>query len=195
MTGFMRHTRSPKRVPTAVQTFMSPLGGPVEIRSYGENDFFNRAPTETLRVIQGVQNSFWGMASVAGAPAMQVVFRGHVTDMSGKENRVVRADISKPPTHAMMLLLHNNHDARRPQVLEARECAGIDASFFVQPVVGVDGKPWRATVIFVDQYGNAHKIRNCVFRSLNANITPQPKEPEEFPYEMADPIERESFRF
>jgi hypothetical protein len=38
--------------------------------------------------------------------------------------------------------------------------------FFVNPVVAETGKPWITTVIFVDQYGNRHKIKNCTFRGI-----------------------------
>jgi len=123
-------------------------------------------PTETLRIVQDVQQSHWGLGSSAGTPSMQVVFNGHVTDISGRLNKVLRVDIPKPPTPAMMLLLHHNHDARRPQALQPFENTGIDVMFFVQPVVAEKGKPWKATLIFTDQYGNQHKLRNCVFRSL-----------------------------
>jgi hypothetical protein len=120
---------------------------------------------------------------------MQVVFDGYVTDISGKENRVLRVEIPKPASDARMLL-HSNHDGRRPQVLSPNECAEFRVCFFVQPVVAKTGQPWRSTVIFIDQYGNRHKVRRCVFRSI-VIVPPQVKEPEEYPYEIADPIEKE----
>lgn len=123
-------------------------------------------PKETLRIVQNVQTSFWALGGSEGTPTMQVVFEGHVTDISGKTNRVLRADIPKPLTHAINLLLSNNHDARRPQVLRPYECTELHAMFFVQPVVAVKGRPWHSSLVFIDQYGNRHKIKNCVFMAL-----------------------------
>jgi hypothetical protein len=133
-------------------------------------------PSETLRIVQDVQQSFWALGSFSGIPATQVVFEGHVTDISGATNRVLRVDIPKPLTHATMILLSDNHDTRRQQVLRAHECTGIHAMFFVQPVVGEKGKPWQTPLIFIDQYGNQHKIKNCVFRPIPPVDTAQPKE-------------------
>lgn len=148
-------------------------------------------PTETLRMVQDVHSSFWGLGSVGGVPAMQVVLDGHVTDISGNPNRILSVEIPKPLTHADMVLLSNGHDARRPQILAPHECAEIRVCFFLQPVVGEKGKSWKSPVILVDQYGNRHKIKNCVFRSLVVDKPEPPKDPEEYPYEMADPIEKE----
>jgi hypothetical protein len=105
---------------------------------------------------------------------MQVVFDGHVTDISGSTNRVLRAEIPKPLTEALMLLLSDNHDARRPQVLSPHECTELHASFFVQPVVAEEGKPWQTPIIFIDKYGNRHNIKDCVFRSTVAGFVGLP---------------------
>jgi hypothetical protein len=149
-------------------------------------------PTETIRLVQNVHNSFWsGNARIGDTPAMQVSFDGYVTDISGRSIRILRAEVPKPRTEASMLLISNDHDARRPQTLEPYESADIHASFFVQPVVGEKGKPWRSAVIFIDQYGNRHKVKNAVFRPMETSQPSAPKEREEFPYEIADPIEKE----
>ena len=67
-------------------------------------------PSETLRIVQNFNRSSWGYGSVSGNPAMQVMFEGDVTDLSGKLNKVLRAEIPKPLTHALMLALHDNCD-------------------------------------------------------------------------------------
>jgi len=146
---------------------------------------------ETLRVVQDVRSSFWGLGSVGHIPAMQVCFDAHVTDISGKPNRILGAEILKPLTHADIVSISNNHDARRPQVLNPHETAELRVSFFVQPVVAVTGKEWRSTVILIDQHGNRHQLKNCLFRSIKSGKPPEPKDPEEHPFSIADPIEKE----
>lgn len=125
-----------------------------------------RPKVETIRVVQDMRSSCWGLAAVEGAPAMQIVFDAHVTDISGKPNRILRAEIAKPLTHAHMASISTNHDARRPQVLNPYETAELRALFFLKPVVGVNTKPWRATIVLIDQYGNRHAIKDCVFKAM-----------------------------
>jgi hypothetical protein len=149
-------------------------------------------PTETLRIIQNVRNSFWsGSARIGDIPAMQVSFDGYATEISGRSIKILRAELPKPRTEASVVLISNDHDARRPQVLEPHESAEIHASFFVQPVMGEKGKPWRSAVIFIDQYGNRHRVKSAEFRPMETNQPPPPKEREEFPYEISDRVEKE----
>jgi len=78
-----------------------------------------------------------------------------------------RVEIPKPLTHATLVTLgDDDHSAKRPQGLAPDENAGISVMFFVQPVVAESGKPWKTTLIFIDQYGNRHRVKNCVFRGL-----------------------------
>jgi hypothetical protein len=123
-------------------------------------------PTETLRIVQDIQQSHWGLGSSAGTPSMMVVFQGHVTDISGRMNRVLRAEIPKPLTYATTLDIHDDYDARREQVLAPFESTDISAMFFVQSVVAEAGKSCKTTLVFIDQYNNPHKVKNCVFRGL-----------------------------
>jgi hypothetical protein len=98
---------------------------------------------------------------------MQVVFEGHVTDISGKWNKVLGVEIPKPLTQATVVTLgDDDHRTKRPQGLAPFESAGISVMFFVQPVVAEGGKRWETTLIFIDQYNNRHKVKNCVFRGL-----------------------------
>jgi hypothetical protein len=147
-------------------------------------------PSETLRIVQDVNPSYWGEGRIGQTPATQVTMDGHVTNISEQPIRILRADIPKPLTHADIILISNHHDARRPQVLKPNECAEIRVGFFITPVVTEKDKPWRTPIIFIDQYGNRHKV-SCLFKPLPTAGPQQPKEPEEFPYEIADPLEKE----
>jgi hypothetical protein len=89
-----------------------------------------------------------------------VVFDGHVTDISGRANQILRALIQTLLTDAQMVVLSDNHDATRPQTLSPNECVGLRVIFFVQSTVGEKGQPWHGTLLFVDLYGNRHKVAN-----------------------------------
>jgi hypothetical protein len=123
-------------------------------------------PSESLRIVQNIHQSHWGVGSSAGIPSMMVIFEGHVTDISGRPNQVLKAEIPNPLCHSSTVMLGEKSGKRHPSVLAPGECTGIQALFFVQPVVGEVGKPWHSTLIFIDKYGNRHKVKNCVFRGL-----------------------------
>ena len=120
-----------------------------------------------------LRGHFHVYGSTHGNPAMQVVFQGHVTDISGRPNRVLRAGIPNPLTDALMLLVGDHPNVSRPQVLGPHECTGLHAMFLVQPVVGKEGQPWQSPVIFIDQYCNRHKAKKCVFKSMTAKQPPE----------------------
>ena len=149
-------------------------------------------PSETIRVVQDLNGSWWfGGAKLGDTPVLQVVFRGHVTGISGRPVRVLRGIITNPPTVAHYVSLCEGHDCRRPQVLAPHKFADIHATFFVNIAPPKPGISWRSSVVFTDQYGNGHKVKNCEFKAMISDTPPPPAEPEEFGYQIADPVEKE----
>ena len=149
-------------------------------------------PRETLRIVQDTRTSFSGPARRGETPLTQVNFDGHVTNISDKPVRILGVDIVKPAATADMAVISNNHDGRRPQVLSPGECAELRVCLFVEPPIADNDKPWRCSLIFIDQYGNKHKVKNCVFSPLPKPAKPAEfQEPQEYSYEIADPIEKE----
>jgi hypothetical protein len=72
------------------------------------------------------------------------------------------------------------------------ETRNASFDFWVYPPVVKPIEPFIAhSVVFTDQFGNRHKVKRIRFRSTAADTLPRPKEPEEFPYEIVDPIEKE----
>jgi hypothetical protein len=65
-----------------------------------------------------------------------------------------------------LALSDHNVARRRDEGLEPFENTDVYAIFFVQPVVAEAGNPWKTSLIFIDQYNNRHKIKECVFRGL-----------------------------
>lgn len=149
-------------------------------------------PSETIRVVQNLNGSWWAAGAKLGDKSLlQVVFYGHVTEISGRPVRVLRSEIPNPPTVGDMVSLGDGYDGRRPQVLEPHESAEIHTSFFVDTAPPKAGTPWKSSVVFIDQYGNRHKSKHCEFRSVNPDTATPPPEPEEFAYQIADPVEKE----
>jgi hypothetical protein len=148
-------------------------------------------PSETIRVVQNPNGSWWASgAKVEDKPVLQVAFYGHITEVSGLPVRVVRSEIPKPLTAGARVSIGKGYDCRRSQVLGPNESADLHADFFVDTPPPKAGTPWRSSVVFVDQYGNRHTVKRCVFGAMVPG-TPPPPEPEEFAYQIADPVEKE----
>src|ERR1700694_1268473 len=73
-----------------------------------------------------------------------------------------------------------------------KESRDVSFDFWITPPIKMATEEFRPhSVAFLDQLGNRHILRHVKFESMVARMRPQPKEPEEFPYEIADPIEKE----
>ena len=130
-------------------------------------------PRETLRIVQSHDwiASYWSVGSFAGPSETQVVFEGYVTNISGKQNRILGVEIANPLTRSSTLTLTHGHlTSGPPQALSPNECVQIHAVFSVKQVVGEPGKSWKTTLVFRDQYNNRHKLKNCVFRAFPSSV-------------------------
>ena len=116
----------------------------------------------TLQIAQNDQQCFWA----SGGKTVQVSFNGHVTNLTDETNKVTRVEIQKPPTQAGTISLSNNHDARRPQILNPHETADLHVTLFMKPVATKKGEQLKISLIFVDQHGNQHTLKNCIFKSV-----------------------------
>jgi len=82
-------------------------------------------PRETLRIVQSHDSiaSYWSVGSFAGPPETQVVFEGYVTNISGKQNRILGVEIANPLTRSSILTLTHGHlTSGPPQALSPNEC-------------------------------------------------------------------------
>ena len=94
-----------------------------------------------------------------------------MTNISGKQNRILGVEIPNPLTRTSMLTLTRDHlTSGPPQALSPNECAEIHAVFSVKQAVGEPGKSWKTSLVFIDQYNNRHKLKNCVFRALPFSV-------------------------
>jgi hypothetical protein len=128
---------------------------------------------ETLRIVQSHDSiaSYWSVGSFAGPPETQVVFEGYVTNISGKQNRILGVEIPAPLTRTSTLTLTRDHlTSGPPQALSPNECVEIHVVFSVKQAVGAPGKSWKTSLVFIDQHNNRHKLKNCIFRALPSSF-------------------------
>jgi len=150
-----------------------------------------KVPRETIRILPQMRGCWWGNGSVAGKPAMQVVGRWHVTNITGDNVRLLGARLLKPKTEGHVLTRHPQENIYGSYPILPGETTEVDSDFWVIPPMRKEGEDFKTSVVLIDQYGNEHKIKNVIFAG------PKPKEPkkEETPSEpihsIADPIEKE----
>ncbi len=72
------------------------------------------------------------------------------------------------------------------------ESRDVTFDFWLVPPVRKSAEDFKVrAVVFIDQFGSKHPLEYIVFRSRAKEILPQPRQPEEFPYQISDPIEKE----
>src|SRR5262249_46690167 len=112
---------------------------------------------------------WWHMGSQGGQPAMQIVGDLNVTNISKYGVFVMGARLRKPRATGWAIVRGKDSDVygtRHP--IPAGSVSDLRFSFFVQPAVEREGKPFRAAVAIVDQFGNEHWLKGLKFRYLGS---------------------------
>jgi hypothetical protein len=126
----------------------------------------SHVPQETMRVVQQKNESWWSDGSSGTKPIMLVYFAGSITEIAGKQIRVVAAELSEPPQPAGTVEICNGHNCQRPQFLRPHETADLLVTFIISPVSNLEADgTWRSSITLIDQFGNRHELLDCVFKS------------------------------
>ena len=153
--------------------------------------FKPKVPRETIRVLPQIQGCWWGNGSVSGKPAMQVVGKWHVTNITGDNVLLLGVKTLKPRTEGHVFTRHPRENIYGSYPILPGETTEVSSDFWIVPPMRKEGEDLKTTVVLIDQYGNEHKIKNVVFKG------PKPKEPrkEEPPseplYAITDSLEKE----
>jgi len=104
------------------------------------------------------------MGSMGGQPAMQIVGDLNVTNISKYEVIVMGAKLRKPKAvgHARVLAQDSNMYSQK-HIIPQGGVSDLRFDFFVQPPVSEEGKPFKADVAIIDQFGNEHWLKGLKF--------------------------------
>lgn len=123
-------------------------------------------PRKTLILIPVARQNalWWHMGSMDGQPAMQIVGDLNVTNISKYGVFVMGARLRKPKAigHALVRA-HNSNTYDTKHVVPQGGVSDLSFDFFVQPPVREKGKPFKADVAIVDQFGNEHWLKDLEF--------------------------------
>ena len=149
-------------------------------------------PRETLRLVPQLHQTWWALGSIADKPAMQTVSHWTATNIIDVPVHIARAYLVRPKTEALMVVVRQQRgNMYGHYAIEPHSTTEVAADFWIVPPVKKEGQDFTGTVVFIDQFGNEHKVKRVVFRG------PKPKEPKpegpskESIHAIQDPIEKE----
>jgi hypothetical protein len=169
-----------------------------EIQKRKKHDGFS-VPIETLRLAAKPEgNCWWSMGKKGDEPTMQIVGRMFATNISSVPVRLPQIELrygflGRKRESGMVMVSRGLHENMYGMYdIPPGETRDASFDFWVYPPVAKPDEHFTAhSIVFLDQFGNRHKVKRVQFRSMVADHPPKPKEPEEFPYAIPDPVERE----
>lgn len=156
-------------------------------------------PTTTLQLTELPEgNCWWHMGKKGDEPVMQVVGRMLVTNIASVPVRIPRAELrygffGRKRVSGMVMVSRQLHENMYGMYdIAPNETRNLSFDFWVYPPVASPTEAFiPRRVKFFDQFGNCHSVKRLVFRSDAPKKDATPKEPEEYLYAIADPIEQQ----
>ena len=118
-------------------------------------------PKETLILVPNPNENWWHMGAQSGNQAMQIVTRWHVTNITPRPVKVLRAKAKVKGTSAE---IEGVATVRHPDVNEHSSeyhihpgaTSPATADFWINPPVRKEGEELELRVTLIDQFGNPH---------------------------------------
>jgi len=169
-----------------------------EIQKRKVRDGFS-APKKSLQLAPKPDGScWWAMGKMGNDPTMQVVGRMFVTNIASVPVRIPQAELrhgflGRKRVSGTVSVSRGMHDNLHGMFdIGPNETRDLSFDFWIYPPVTAPERAFVAwSIRLFDQFGNPHIIRKLNFRSMQAISRPATKEPEEFPFKMSEPIEKE----
>ncbi len=103
------------------------------------------------------------MGSSDGGPAMQIVSRWYVTNVTDRPVNILAAPMPRPKTTGHVITRHHNRDIYGRYTVPPGGTTEVSVDFWVKPPVRREGEEFKATIVLIDQFGNDHKVKNVLF--------------------------------
>jgi hypothetical protein len=118
-------------------------------------------PRATMTIIPQQRSLLWSIGAVGLNPVTHFHGDWYVTNITNGPVFLIRAQIKSPRKACSEGLLLTNIS---PAPLPPRVPESIRLMFSVCPPVHRQGKPFKATLVFVDQFNNKHIVKDTVFQ-------------------------------
>lgn len=147
-------------------------------------------PSKAIAIVANERDSWWSMGKVASTPAMQVVVRCFVTNMTEQPIIILDAHLKSLHSKADFWLSSNGPRARSGGVAPPRSTVEFSGTFWIQPPVLEEGKLLRSTLVLVDQFNNRHIVKNIRVVGHRNESQMAKKESGESLHTISDPVEK-----
>lgn len=121
---------------------------------------------ETIRIIPKRGGQWWHMGSSGGQPAMQIVSRWYVTNITNEPVLLLRTSIFPFKMDGTVIVRHPEREIYGRYPILPRETSEASADFWVQPPTLEEGQVLKATIILIDQFGNEHRVKDVTFHYM-----------------------------
>jgi hypothetical protein len=156
-------------------------------------------PTKTLQLASKLERACWWHIGKSGdEPTMQIAGSMFATNIASVPVRITQAELrhgfwGRKRVAGVAMVSKGLHENMYGMYdIPPGETRDVTFDFWVYPLAVKPVVHFTAhSVTFMDQFGNRHIVKRVRFRSDAADFQPKPKEPEEFPYAIADPMEKE----
>jgi hypothetical protein len=106
---------------------------------------------------------WWHMGSVGKKPAMQLVGSIRVTNIAGHTIFPMHVKLNKPKVTGPIDIVVD-HQIVNPRIGIPRETVReLTFALFIEPAPCEIGRPFRANIAVVDQFGNEHWLKRLTF--------------------------------
>jgi hypothetical protein len=109
------------------------------------------------------RNTWWYMGSEFGEPAMQVVGRFKVTNITKFSIVLVAAKMRKPKYMGHVLVKDSQSNYHGEYQIPPGGFTDLDFHFCIIPPFKKEGEPFFADIAILDQFGNEHWIKEIQF--------------------------------
>jgi len=148
-------------------------------------------PKETIRIIPNPHERWWHMGKSGNEPAMQVVTRLHVTNITDEPVTILSAKIKPTNISGHVFTRHPEKNVYGTFPILPRHTVPVSADFWIKPPVKKPGDNFKATVFLIDQYGNTHKTKITFISDIDRKKKEEPKIEEEKLSDIHDPLEKQ----
>lgn len=161
------------------------------LRRKRQSKYFPRVSTETLRLVPLPNKATWKTAAIEGRPAMHVSGEWRATNITDSAVQIVRAYVEQPSAEGLIVICERSEGKTwGVHEIAPHSTAEVSVDFWVDPPTKKPGKPLKASVVFLDQFGNQHKTKRLAFGSAVPGAASSPIEAEWVPESSAMHIDR-----
>ena len=123
-------------------------------------------PNTSFRFVVKSTETFWHLGNRGNEPSMQVILRCSVTNITNGYAKIVECVVKAKNVEHVLPSLINNGKASLDCTFLPRSTSRLDLHFWITPPACKIGETFKTDIIFIDQFGNEHKLKRVEFKYM-----------------------------